>query len=241
MSAFVRKKSLFAVFSLLFLNVFGIAEIGWWADETTHIFQAGSTYQSKTSFLPYSFSFQSQYELDKKQFKLKNGINIGKDAFDVFIKANYTPSIYSGVYFGATGTVHILIYNDSFIDVDILSGFVFLLNFPKHFSFETDFNYFTKTSYIKFIPGPLSSTGVAFSMLFTLKIPAIMDIHLKLASYSDYYYMIFFSPLFSLGIDVPLSEIITFCADYSVKFTDLFTFSAYFDSYEARTFVRIKI
>lgn len=30
-------------------------------------------------------------------------------------------------------------------------------------------------------------------MLFTLKIPAIMDIHLKLASYSDYYYMIFFS------------------------------------------------
>ena len=115
------------------------------------------------------------------------------------------------------------------------------MNFPKHFSFETDFNYFTKTSYIKFIPGPLSSTGVAFSMLFTLKIPAIMDIHLKLASYSDYYYMIFFSPLFSLGIDVPLSEIITFCADYSVKFTYLFTFSAYFDSYEARTFVRIKI
>ena len=115
------------------------------------------------------------------------------------------------------------------------------MNFPKHFSFETDFNYFTKASYIKFISGPLSSTGVAFSMLFTLKIPAIMDIHLKLASYSDYYYMIFFSPLFSLGIDVPLSEIITFCADYSVKFTDLFTFSAYFDSYEARTFVRIKI
>ncbi|MDD6970551.1 MAG: hypothetical protein SPH83_05915 [Treponema sp.] len=30
-------------------------------------------------------------------------------------------------------------------------------------------------------------------MLFTLKIPAIMDIHLKPASYSDYYYMIFFS------------------------------------------------
>ena len=67
------------------------------------------------------------------------------------------------------------------------------MNFLKHFSFETDFNYFTKASYIKFIPGPLSSTGIAFSMLFTLKIPAIMDIHLKLASYSDYYYMIFFS------------------------------------------------
>lgn len=237
----MRKKSLFTLFSFFYLNVLGFAEIGWWSDETTHIFQTGSTYQSQTSFLPYSFSVQSQYVFDKNQFKLKNGINIGKDAFDFFIKVNYTPSIYPGVYFGITETAHIFVYNDSFTDIDIFSGFIFLLNLPKYFSFETDFNYFTKTSFIKSISSPLSSTGVACSTLFSLKIPALMDFHLRLASYSDFYYMLFFSPVFSLGIDVHLSEIMSFCADFSVRYTDFLTLSAHFDSFEARTFVRVKI
>ena len=48
----MRKKSLFTLFLFFYLNVLGFAEIGWWSDETTHIFQTGSTYQSRTIISP---------------------------------------------------------------------------------------------------------------------------------------------------------------------------------------------
>ncbi|MFA6856011.1 MAG: hypothetical protein WCR31_02280 [Treponema sp.] len=237
-------------FCAALLSVFGtacFARIIWFTPEMLHTVAGAVVFGNNTGFYPYVDtahavipSYILSYKLETPQLYGGAGIHFSGKTLDFTTRAVYWPLFWNRLNIGAGLTYHFLAYDMIFFEQDMLAGLFFRFKY-RCFTASADMNYFRKWTRIyavqKYIPW-LTNNSIAVNVQWNWFLINHLDLYFGISSYSPYEYLLFFAPDFMTGADWHFTHGITAGAEFTVRYIDMMTLSAYLDSVELRLFTR---
>ena len=185
-------------------------------------------------------SYILSYKLETPQLYGGAGIHFSGKTLDFTTRAVYWPLFWNRLNIGAGLTYHFLAYDTIFFEQDMLAGLFFRFKY-RCFTASADMNYFRKWTRIyavqKYIPW-LTNNSIAVNVQWNWFLINHLDLYFGISSYSPYEYLLFFAPDFMTGADWHFTHGITAGAEFTVRYIDMMTLSAYLDSVELRLFTR---
>lgn len=231
------------VAAAVFLTVFSSAfsQVVFFTPEKNISVQGTLAIENGTGFEPYRAAGQWLFALDMNQLYVSAGMQGTPATFDITTNAVYAPTFWNHVDMGVTGTYHFMHYTDMYNEYDVLAGLFFRYHDSHNFSTSLTMEYFRKCSRIfaieNFIPY-LTNNSMAVQMDWRWKPLSCLDVYFGGGSYSYFRYMLFFAPDLYCGACFSAGKIISVGTELSLRFTDTFTLSSYFDSAELRMYTK---
>jgi hypothetical protein len=195
---------------------------------------------TKQGWETYYFAFQPYLQLDTTHLTAYGGLQLTNAAYDFSGGLTVWPLVGNKARAGISARYNMSYYDGISLTHNILLGGTLETRFCSWLGMKTSLFAMLKRRSVFAIDEEkefLNSLTFAFSGELDFFLPGDSSIYLSVASYERYRYMIAVAPSFTLGTNVKVGDGFHVGVEGTVRYTDFFTASTYYDGCEVRIFV----
>lgn len=199
--------------------------------------------ENGADFAPLTTMVDISANLDMNEIKAGVGVRGQAGQTDFSMGAIYAPTFFNCFNAGAQSIFHLVYCNDTFVELDFLSGIYLGYHTEKKFDCMLNFLYHGKNARIFAIQDDvpwIRNNSIAFKTEINFRPVQKLNINFAVSSYSDYRFMIWFAPDFSLAVDYNLFDIFSLGSEIEIQYIDMFTLSSNLNSIDLRLFVKLE-
>lgn len=218
--------------------------INFFSTEKRMFVENGISLENGGDFIPNTIGMDFLFCLNMKEFICMAGIENSQEGFNFATQLVYWPSYKNIFNLGVGSIFHVYNKRDEFNEINFLPGIFCKYKIGNNFFIMANFLYLLKSSYFYCLgldSFNLINNNIAFSIKASYKIKNLMNVYTELSSYTLYRYMLYFAPLFKMGLNFTLIDNVNFGTEIEFQYIDMFTLSANCNSVNLRAFLRIFI
>ena len=187
-----------------------------------------------------NFAFQPYFQMDTTHMTAYTGIQLTKGTYDLLGGITFWPGVGNKVRAGLNARYNMNYYDHISLTHNIMLGGVLEARPASWLGFKATLDAMLKSRSIFAIDTHkefLHQITYAFSGEVDIYMPAEFMLYFSVASYERYRYMLAVAPSFTLGGTKQLPHKFYAGLEGSVRYTDFFTSSTFYDGSEIRLFV----
>ncbi len=202
-----------------------------------HTLRLGLGVNSGQGFEPYKTMIQPEFTIESEKLSFFGGSQIANKMLNFTVQGVWWPWHSQKVRFGAGGLFNYNLFFETSQTNNIMPGLFLEVRPATFFGLKMDVDclfkfrdIFAIDEYKKW----LYSWCGGLNLELDLYLPGEFMVYSKISSYEMYRYMMFMAPSFTFGISETKTKPFSFTLEASVRYTDFFTSSNYYDSTEIR-------